>query len=187
MKKVLIAGIVGGLIVFAWGALSHMVLQTGGMGLKPLPNEDAALAALRESTREPGVYFIPGVDMSKEMTAEEEAAWNAKFSTGPTGLLVLHYPAPGEPAMGVNQFLIDILGDVLAALLLAYVLVRLPGTYGLRVLCVVAIAVFGWLAVSVPYWNWYHFSTAFTLSEGLDQVVGWLLAGLAMAKISKPV
>lgn len=187
MKKILIAGIVGGLIVFAWGALSHLVLQIGTMGVEALPNEDASLAALRESTRESGVYFIPGADMSKEMTPEEEAAWNAKFATGPTGLLVLHYPAPGEQPMGASKLLIGVLGDILAALLLAYVLARLPGTYGSRVLCAVGIAVFAWLSVSVPYWNWYHFSTAFTVSEAIDQVIGWLLAGLAMAKIAKPV
>lgn len=185
MKKILIAGIVGGLIVFVWGAVSHMV--TDSMGLKQLPNEDAALAALRESTKESGVYFVPGIDMSKDTTPEEEAAWDAKYQAGPSGLLVLYYPAPGEQAMGPKQLVTEILTDVLAALCLAFVLARLPGSYGSRVLCVVVLGLFAWLTISVPYWNWYHFSMAMTRGELIDQVVGWLLAGLAMAKIARPV
>ena len=183
MKRILIAGIVGGIIVFLWGAFSHMVLQVGDAGLKVLPNEDAAVAALRASAREDGVYFLPGADMSKEMSPEEEAAWNQKFSAGPVGLLILHYPAAGESPMGASKLLTEVATSVLAALILAWLASKVGGSVLRRTTYAVAIALFGWLSISVPHWNWYHFSSGFTLAEGLDQVAGWFLAGLAIAKL----
>ena len=82
MKKI-IAAIAGGVIVFLWGALSHTVLSLGHQGLTPLPNEDAVLAALSTSLPHAGLYFFPGMDMTREPTAEETAAWNAKYRVRP--------------------------------------------------------------------------------------------------------
>jgi len=41
--------------------------------------------------------------------------------------------------------------------------------------------VFSWLSVLVPYWNWYRFPGAFAWAGLLEQLIGWLLAGAAMA------
>ena len=46
---------------------------------------------------------------------------------------------------------------------------------------VAAAALFSWLSVMVPYWNWYRFPTSFTVAGLIEQVVGWLLAGAVMA------
>jgi hypothetical protein len=46
------------------------------------------------------------------------------------------------------------------------------------------------LAVGViavlPNWVWWHFSTRWTLVTMTDIVVGWLLAGLVIAKVAAP-
>jgi hypothetical protein len=49
MMKVALGGLVGGVVMFLWGAVSHMLLPTGHMGLRPLPNEEA-LAVQRKVT-----------------------------------------------------------------------------------------------------------------------------------------
>jgi hypothetical protein len=33
----------------------------------------------------------------------------------------------------------------------------------------------------LPYWNWYRFPLDFTLAALAEQLIGWLLAGAAMA------
>jgi len=33
----------------------------------------------------------------------------------------------------------------------------------------------------VPYWNWYRFPASFALAALVEQLLGWLLAGAAMA------
>ena len=48
MLKIVLAGLVGGLVVFAWSAFSHMVLPTREAGIRQIPNEDAVLSALKE-------------------------------------------------------------------------------------------------------------------------------------------
>ena len=41
--------------------------------------------------------------------------------------------------------------------------------------------VFSWASISVAYWNWYGFPRDFVLAELVDQLVAWTLAGLVMA------
>ena len=38
--RLLLAGIVGGIVVFIWGAITHVVLPLGEMGIQNLPNEE---------------------------------------------------------------------------------------------------------------------------------------------------
>ena len=55
------------------------------------------------------------------------------------------------------------------------------GSLGRRVLVGAAAGLFAWLAVSVPYWNWYMFPGDFTFGALLEQVIGWTLAAAAAA------
>ena len=49
MKRILIGGIVAGIVVFIWGAVSHMILPTAKMGIKQIPNEEVVLSAMKAS------------------------------------------------------------------------------------------------------------------------------------------
>jgi len=46
-KKVLVGGVVGGIVLFVWGAVSHMVLPLGEVGIKEMPNEQLRSNAKR--------------------------------------------------------------------------------------------------------------------------------------------
>src|SRR5260370_822330 len=121
MKKSLLAAILGAVIFFAWSAFVHMNPLTGPMGLSRLnEKEDAVLAMLNENVSQPGLYFFPGMDMSKHMTKEEEAAWTAKYKAGPAGLLLIE-PRGGDPMM-TSQLVISFISDLLCALLAAFIL-----------------------------------------------------------------
>ena len=185
MKKTLIAGIVGGVIAFIWSAVVHMMPMTMGMGLTTFKDkEDATLAAIRSQNLQPGLYFYPGMDMTKQMTKEEEEAWTAKFKAGPSGLLLLQ-PSGGEP-MAARQLVTEFAATLLCALIAAMVLGSTVGSWLCRATLVAMLGLFGWLAISVSQWNWYLFPFDFISLDALDQVIGWFLAGLVMAKIVKP-
>ena len=184
MKRILIGGIVGGIVVFLWGAISHMVLPTGKMGIRSIPNEAAVVGAMRASIQEPGFYFFPGMDMSREPTPEEEKAWNAKYEAGPTGILV--YQPTGSTPLAPGQLLTELLSGTLAALLAAFLVSHVAGGFGRRAMLVAMLGLFAWLSISISYWNWYRFPFSFTLTEAIDQVGGWLFGGLALAAIVKP-
>jgi len=59
-----------------------------------------------------------------------------------------------------------------------------PGAFGFRKRMAIATAgaLFAWLSVLVLYWSWYRFPTSFTVVALVEQVLGWLLAGVAMAR-----
>jgi hypothetical protein len=184
MARVLLGGIVGGIVIFAWGALTHMVLPLGAMGFHLMSNEDAMIGALRDNIKEGGVYLFPGMDMHKSPTDTERQAWEAKLKQGPSGFLVIH-TEPRE-AMTPRQLGTEVATDVVGALLAAMTLTLVRPGYGRRLLVVVLMGVFGFVTTSIPYWNWYGFPIEFTASKAMDLVGGWLLAGLVLAAIVKP-
>jgi len=182
MKKFL-AAFLGALIAFVWSAIVHMNPVTGPMGLSMFgAKEDTVLAALKSNVTEPGLYFFPGMDMSKKMTKAEEDAWTAKYKNG-YGLLLFH-PAGGAP-MEPKQLIVEFVSTLGCACLAACILGSLVGTCGCRASKVAMIGLFGWLAISVSQMNWYGFPFAFIAVDLIDQAIGWFLAGLLMAKMIK--
>jgi len=181
LYRLTLAALAGAAVMFAWSAFSHTVLIRG-IGFTPLPNERALVGALRESIQEDGLYFFPGIAWSKEPTADETAAWEARFRAG-NGLLIYH-PSSDAPVTP-RKLMLQFLGDLLAALIAASLVSALPAPYWRRVLAVGALGGFGCLGVSALYWNWYGFGHAFFAAHCLDKITGWLLAGTAIARLAQ--
>jgi hypothetical protein len=181
MRKVIIGGLVGGIVIFVWGFISHMVLPIGEMGIRQIPNEDTVLAAMRTSISQPGFYFFPGRDMSRAPSQAEQQAWEVKMKQGPTGILVIH--PQGSEAMSPRQLGTELATDIVSALMAALLLSQVRLGYWGRVLFVTLLGLFAFVTISVPYWNWYGFPTDFTAAEAIDQFAGWFLAGLVLAAI----
>ena len=183
-KGVIAGGILGGLILFAWGGLAHTVLPLGRVGFQSLPHEDVVLPALRQAAPGAGLFFFPGLDLD-HATDEALAAWAVKYKAGPSGLLIM--PEPGteheNPGQFIRQIGVDLFCGLVAASLLAQCAAR---SYGARLLFVTVLGLLGSVLITVPFWNWYHFPADFTAATITESVVGFLLAGLAMAKIVKP-
>ena len=184
MTRILLAGVLGGIVIFVWGAVSHMVLGTDEWWLRQIPNEEALMGVMKASLTEPGMYFFPGMDMSHKPSEAEEAAWTERYKVGPTGLLVYH-PQGSEPMTPV-MLGIELASNIAGALIGAFILAQIAGGFGSRLLVSTMLGFVSWVNISVSYWNWYGFSLTFTAAEALDQTAGWLLAGLVMALIVKP-
>ena len=187
-KKVLIGGLVGGLVMFIWGAVSHVVLQLGDAGLSQLKeHEEPVLNALRQNIRSPGLYFYPGFSTDHPGPAEQQA-WMEKYRRGPAGLL-LYLPSGGEP-MTAKQMVVQAVDDILIALLAAALLAGAGGwlrSFFSRVCFIVLIGLVPFLAINLPYWNWYGFPTTFTVAQLADCSIGFLLIGIVLAVIVKPL
>ena len=186
MKRILIAGILGGLVAFVWSAIAHMNPFTGMLGLSVMDEkgETNVLAALKSNVQQPGLYFFPGSEMLSSRTKEQEAAWMAKCQAGPVGLLL--YDPKGREPMDPKQLVIEFVSTVLCALIAAYLLAASVGSLACRATRVALMGLFAWLALSVSQWNWYHYPFSFIALDAIDQVIGWLLAGFLMAKLIKP-
>ncbi len=183
MNKTLIGGIVGGLVVFIWGAISHMVLPIGTAGIQSLPNEDAVIGAMRSSIAQPGMYMFPWLDMKGHPSEADQKAWEERLRTGPTGILV--YDADGSEPLSARQLVTELVSNILGALVAGCFLSKIGGAYWRRVGTVATLGLFAWISIEISYWNWYGFPAAYTMAQAVDQVVGWGLAGLVIAKFVK--
>jgi len=181
MVRIIIAAFVGGLVMFCWGAFSHMMLPFAEAGVKALPNESAITTALESNIKEPGFYFLPGMENMHNASEEQQAAWAAKYEKGPTAIIVYH-PDGMEP-LSPHQLGIEFLSNVLAALFVGLILSMSSASYFGRVFIAALVGAAGWASISLSQWNWYRFPKEVILAEGFDQTVGWLVTGIVMALI----
>jgi hypothetical protein len=47
--KILFAGILGGIAMFIWTSIAHLVLPLGEAGIQEIPNESALLSAMQSN------------------------------------------------------------------------------------------------------------------------------------------
>lgn len=176
-----IAALLGGIVLFFWGFVSHMILPVGEMGHEMAINEDVVMAALKEGLpAKEGVYHVPGLAPDKYEDAAATAAYSAKAVANPNA--VIFYQPVGRDGMAMGpQLGKEFATNVVSALLAAWILALAPFGFGKRVVIATALGLFAWLVISVPYWNWYRFPAGLTLGSLIGNVVGWFLAGLPMA------
>ena len=184
-KRVVIAGILGGVVIFLWGYLAHTVLGLGEVGIKELSNEQAVVGALRASTSEPGFYFFPGVGMTTGASPEQMRAAMQKAAGGPYGIVIWH-PSGAEyitpRRLGV-QFGLNVVQALFAAILLSCATGL--SSYVSRVGFVFLAGVLAALSTNVEYLNWYSFPSNYTLGYMATQIIGFLLAGFVVAGFVK--
>jgi len=187
-KRIILAGVLGGIALFLWESVAHMALPLGDTGVKTLGNEDAVRASLKQNISEAGFYFFPAGGMAPGLTAEQRRAAEEKaeqqWRTEMSGIMVVH-PRGRDVTLGRQltiQAITDILVGLVAAALLAQAL-WLP--YWGRVAFVGLLGLIPFLATELPYWNWYGFPTDYTFAQLTIHVIGFLVAGLVIAAVLK--
>ena len=177
--RIIIAGIAGGIVLFCWGAFSHMVLPIGDIGVKSMPNDAAVMSALKTNISEPGLYFYPGMEGGHKATEAERAAFEAKYKSGPHGILVF-YPS-GTEVMPPSMLITELVSNILACIFAAFVISLTAAGFLARIIATGLFGLVSWLSVDASYWNWYGFPTDYFFAQVGDQFVGWLLAGIPVA------
>jgi len=184
MKRVLIAGLLGSVVLFIWGFISWAALPWHNATMPSLPNEEAVVESLRANVNTTAVYQFPGMPADD---AESQQAWTEKYKRGPYGILI--YIAQGADPMApqpfIGGFVLSLLTATLAAYLLSLGANKLTG-YSQRVIFVTLLGVFAALVSHFSMWNWMHVPTGYSLVMAADLVIGWLLAGLVIAWRIKP-
>ena len=186
MKRILLAGLLGALVVFTWGILSWLVLPWHDVTLHQLPIAEPMLDVMRTNLPSSGVYAFPG--HPENGSSEEMAEWREKYQRGPVGLLF--YSPQGKDPMSPVPYMIGFLLNFVTATLAAYLLsLTLARTvhYRQRVIFVARLGVFAALVSHIALWNWMFLPVAYTIVMALDLIVGWVLAGLVIAWRIKPV
>lgn len=181
--RVLIAGILAGLVFFMWGAVAHMVLPLGEMGTRAPQDEDAALSALTSSLgNESGIYYLPYIDAAGMKDEARAAAFSTKSAANPYAYVIWQPRPTGEDPMDMASELgRQGVTDVLLGIVLAWVLSLVAGGFGQRAGVAAAAGILVSLASHVPYWNWYRYPGDWLLGQAVEVVVGFILAGVVAA------
>src|SRR4051812_5675511 len=121
-KRILLAGILGGIAMFIWTSAAHMATPLGMVGFHEVPNEQAVLSAMQGSIgQERGLYLFPGMGVSPDASREQQKAamnsYQAKLDQNPSGILI--YKPAGEKMMTGGQLVREFGIEVLEAVLLA--------------------------------------------------------------------
>ena len=66
MKRIFLAGLLGGIAMFIWTSIAHMALPLGEAGIREIPNEAAVLSAMQSNIAEkPGFIIFPGWGLAR--------------------------------------------------------------------------------------------------------------------------
>ncbi|MEO6364731.1 MAG: hypothetical protein ABIO38_01580 [Luteimonas sp.] len=179
--RIVIAGIIGGLVIFIWSAIAHTALPIGEAGFKVPAQQEAVLDALSQSTAGEGVYMYPSMEMEQYRDETASAAFEQR-SNGKPYAFVIYQPGGNPVNQSMTPALVkQVVTDIFSALVAAWILALGAWSFRRRVLVAGALGLFAWLAISLPQWNWYMFPMSLTLAGLIEEVIGWLLAGAAMA------
>ena len=192
MKRIVIAGAAGAVVLFVWSILSTTVIPWHRIG--KLPSEAAITQSFRAAHVERGVYWIPGTDHSVDtgaLTGHEADAltneWKSAYKKGPIALVV--YRPKGASPLGITRyvggFVLNFFLAVTAAILLTMAAPSLPGLPG-RIGFVILLGIFTVFGSTLMDWNWMNYPIKFTLGVAGETLVGAVLLGLTLAFLVSP-
>lgn len=180
MKTLLKGGILGGLVLFVWGAVSWMCIPWHLKVFNDFENEAAVTKAITAQALKSGVYMLPGIAERHKKDAD------AAMDKGMKAPLVmatvrLEDSLPMKRLM-INEFIIQIL----AAFLVTAWMARVKGVgYMGRVIYVTLFGLAAGMVSYLPLWNWFGFSLAYTAVAMADLVLGWYFAGFVIARVTR--
>jgi hypothetical protein len=173
MKKLLIAALVGGIILFIWQFLSWTVLGLHANMQSYTPKQDEILKVLGDNLEE-GFYFLPTVPPG---TSFEESNKQMESASGKPWAQVFYHKS-----MNTNMSLNMVRGalvDILAVLMLTWILLKMGNPSAKTiVLSSLAVGFIGYLTGIYTSAIWFEYKT---LSDLLDTFVSWGLIGVWLA------
>lgn len=182
MLRILIAAVLGGLLLYAWGMVSWVALPWHEEAMGSLFNEGPTMEWIGQQVPEPGLYAFPA--WPDPMTDEAYETFEDRHEAGPVGMLVIAEGGPVMPPTVMASGLgINILTAFIAACLLATAGLR---GYATRLGFVIALGLLIGVTADGLYWNWLWMPTDHTLLMMGDRIAGMLLAGIAIAAIVRP-
>lgn len=188
-KRVLLAGILGGIAMFIWSSLAHTVLPLAEIGVQEMPGEPAVLSAMQSNLgANPGLYFFPGTGLppgaSREQKSQAMRQYGEKLKDHPSGILVYH--PPGAPPMSAAQLITELLKEILQSLIVVFLLAQTRlTTFGGRVGFVTLAGIMAAMTTNLSYWNWYGFPGNYTASYMFIEIMDYVVAGCVAALVFK--
>src|SRR5437868_3859312 len=184
--RILLAGLLGAIAMFAWTFVAHTLLPLGEAGVKNTANDEGLLTELKSTVKnKEGLYIYPTMGLAPDATHAEQSAamekYAQKLEKHPSGFFIFH-PAGSRP-MNMGKFLtIEFITELCEALIAVWLLAQSRMmTFGSRLFFVTAVGVIAGIATNISYWNWWGFPGNYTAAYVTIKVVGYFLVGVVAA------
>jgi hypothetical protein len=189
MGKLFKGSLLGGFILFLWGAVSWMVLDWHSQVLNAFTDEAKVAESFQLNTDKAGVYMLPMIAMSLEPPEKLSEAEQQQMATREKGPVAFATVIPeGHSNDMIKPLVTSLATQIIAAFLVtALLLINTPPSFMGRLTMVMLFAVGASVITYVPLYNWFYFPLDFTLLAVADILIGWLLAGIAISWVTKPV
>jgi len=174
MKKWIIGSFVGAIIVFAWQALSWMMMDLHAAEHKYTPAQEQIMSSLNAANLEDGNYMVP----NSPPTASREEMENVwKNNDGKPWALIIYGRAAS--ANMATPMIMGFVIDLILVILMISILVRggLPSFLGIFTGSI-AVGVFSFLWEPYMMHNWYQVSWSSIAAHLYDAIGAWGLCGL---------
>ena len=189
VRSLVLGSVLGGVIVFAWTAVSWMLLPWHNNAMKSFADEAAVAQVILDNAPSGGMFAIPGWPagfdaMTQAQKDSCQAAMTKKMADGPYfyGVVWRGVKEDMGRSMGVS-----LLFDVLAALLVTMLVMKTGGmSWAGRVMFIVTVALAVCLIAIAPNWIWWHHPSGYVIVGMADVVIAWALAGMVIAKVAAP-
>jgi hypothetical protein len=183
VKKLLVSGILGGVVMFVVTVACRFLLPgVGNPKLRAMPDQVQIHAALKVRITKPGTYVCPYLPPGETRALFPDYLNEPVFAVTYNGYT--HATVPGfKSAVGILSFLF---APLAAAWLLSQTSDRLLATYFRRVIYVAALGVF--VAVSADFPRTLTEERSFTAVAGMAgvSVITWVSVGLVLAWRIRP-
>lgn len=183
MVRVIVGGVVGGVILFFWGFLSWVILPWHNYTFDQAPDEVKFGTVLSAELPTTGTYLLPMIPVG-QMNSETQATFTERYSNGPVA--IVHIRKEPRAPMPPQMFAIGIVLNIAMALCASAMLWMVRGaglSYAQRLLLVMLAGLFTAIASYGIEWNWLVRTDFYTLVNIADVLVGTLLMALAIAAI----
>jgi hypothetical protein len=184
-KNHLKCAVAGGLIVFIWGLFSWMVFPWHQTSLKKFTNESEVATVISENAPTAGMYVLPNTFAYNDKTSQEHMTQGmTMMEKGPFMFASIRPNGMGKMSLG--PFILSLFIQIIGAFIVTWMLMKTKGLIFRKQVGFVTLFGLGvGILTQIPDWNWWGFSCVYVLTNLADLVIGWFLAGLAIAKIIK--
>lgn len=183
LEKIMKCGLVGGVILFIWGAVAWTILPWQKSQIKSFSNEIAVRNAIGNNMQGSGLYVLPNLHEYAHQPAELEAA-KVRMEQGPFATVAVM--ANGRNPNMAGHAIASLVLNIIAACFGSWLLMKsgqLEFMKAIKFLSVVG--VIAGLLSSMPMVIWFGFPLSFGIGCLIESVLGWFFAALGITRVLK--
>jgi hypothetical protein len=182
MQKVHKCALVGGVALFIWSVIFWMVFACKANVISGFQDEGDVTSTIADNVPKSGLYMAPF--MSKTKDPEKMHKMEEKMAKGPYVFAAVKLEGR-NPHMGMSM-LSSLILKLFVAYVVAWLVLALKIAEPRKIVKFVAlVGVVATCMAAFPPAIWFGFPASFIVCTLLEGLIGWVIAGFAIAKVAK--